>query len=204
MMPPENIEPNDLWNQITAMPRPHRLVDFPRKNEQGEPLCQVAIFVLTQGETQAATKATEAWVRKALKEESALPGANERSEGYATLFETRAALEILCRACKRPGNLKLPFFPSPEKMSEFLSVDEVGVLYHSYLIVREELGPIVSKMGQEEMDAWVEKLAVGGAADPLSFISLAARSEFMMYLARQCWNARTANSSPTTQPAAST
>ena len=45
--PPPNIQPQDLWDQITTMPRPYRIAPFPRKNAKGEPIGEIAFVVLT-------------------------------------------------------------------------------------------------------------------------------------------------------------
>jgi len=139
-------------------------------------------------------------VRKVLKGESVgVPGANERSDGYTTLYENRAAQEVLARACKREGNLKMPFFPSVDAIGDLTS-DEIGVMFGQYNIVRSQIGPIVSIMSTDEMNAWIERLAIGGQADPLAFLTLAARSDLLMFMASQLHSSRTANSSPTAPP----
>jgi hypothetical protein len=195
-MPPTNISATDLWMQITAMPRPHRIVDFPRTDPNGQPVAQVAIVVLTQQESFAVSTSTERFVKKMLKDNGATASRDERSDGYETLYETRACIEILWRACKKADDPTKNFFPTVEAIAQ-LTTDEVGVLFRAYGTVRIEIGPVVQMMTQEEYDAWIERLAVGGSAVPLSFMTLAAQTELLMYSARQLHASRMDNSSPT-------
>lgn len=198
--PSPALSPADTWTQLTALPRPHRVVDFPRKGPDGATVGQIAIVTLTQGESMSATNSTERVVKKLMKEEGgAVPGSNEKSEGYTTLFENRAAIEVLFRACKKPDDLDKPFFPTIEAIAKHLTVDEIGVLMNLYNIVREEIGPIVSRMSEEEMDAWIDRLVQGGrAADPLALLTLAARTDLLIYMADQCSRSQTDSSSHTT------
>ncbi|WP_437767184.1 hypothetical protein WMF27_20510 [Sorangium sp. So ce281] len=201
MPPPESeISAAELWLQITSVPRPYRLVPFPRKAPDGKAIGEIAMVVLTQEESMAATASTERFVRKMLKEQGALPQNGEVSAGYSTLFENRCSCEVLFRACKRKEDISRPFFPSIEAVAQKLTTDEIGVLMFNYTRVQSELGPIVGKMSQEEMDAWIERLAVGGSSFPLDSLSLAARSQLMLYMASQLYSSRMASSSPGTQP----
>ncbi|MDI3282113.1 hypothetical protein QHF83_02285 [Polyangium sp. 15x6] len=200
-MPPKDIKPYDLWEQITALPRPHRVVPFPRFNEDGESLGDIAMVVLTQEEVTAANISAEKYVRKTFKDNvGEIPMVNEKSEGYANLFSSRASTEILFRACRKVDDVEKAFFPSREAIGQRLTTDEVAVLMNHYMRVQSELGPIVSNMSQEEMDAWVEMLAEGGNAYPLDLLSSVQLTTLLVYMASQLHASRKANSSPGTQP----
>lgn len=199
-MPPSDISAADLWAQITAMPRPHRVVPFPRNGADGKPMGEIAMMVLTQEESMLATTATDTYVRKLMKDNNSLPGKDEASGGYATLYENRASLQILFRASKRADDLTKPFFPTVDTIGAKLTTDEIGVLMMHYLRVQSELGPISGEMNQETVDAWIERLAVGGSAFPLGFLSLGAQSTLMISMASRLWASRTASASPGSQP----
>jgi hypothetical protein len=205
-MPPSesDLSARDLWAQITAIPRPHRIVDFPRNGPDGKPIAQFAMMVLTQDESMLATASTERWVKKLLKDNGCLPGKDEVSGGYHVLFENRASLEILFRSAKRIDDLSKPFFPTVDTIGARLTTDEIGVLMTSYLHVQSQLGPILSEMGQDEVDAWIERLAKGGSSNPLPFLSLGALSHLVTSMASRLWSSQMASGSPGGQPVAPT
>jgi hypothetical protein len=159
---------NDLWDRICAMPRPHKVVDFPRKGADGQPVGQIAIWVLTQQEQEACAAEANKKTRELLKDES-----RDKSRGADTdndLYRNLAADEVLYRAC-RTLDLKDAFFPSASKLREKLSVDEVGVLITHYYSVQSELGPIISSMSKEESEAMLDTLKRTGERYPLDSIS---------------------------------
>lgn len=202
--PPAAISAPDLWTEIAASARAHRLVPFPRKRADGTPFGDIAMQVLTQEESKAVTTSTEAFVRKMLKSNEALAQNGEPSIGYATLFENRASEEILFRAARRAGDVNRSFFPAIEEIGRRLTTDEIGVLMFEYRRVQTEIGPIVARLSQEELDAWIERLATGGSAFPLDFLSLGAQSDLLMYMAKRLWISRTDSSSAGGPPAEST
>jgi hypothetical protein len=191
--PPEHIEPDDLWRQITTMPRPGRTVPFPRKNpETGEPVGDVHIWVLTQREQMECAAAAETCARERLK---TAPKGSETSRGYIDIYENEASCQVLYRACRRAKNHNIPFFPSIEAVRGLLG-DEVGVLVSSYLTIKSELGPIVDEMSEEEVDAWCRRLAEGGSRTPLDLHSLDALKTLAISLARRLYPFLTGTGSP--------
>ena len=179
-MPPTNIDPSDLWAQITALPRAHRVIESPLMLN-GNPV-PIAMVVLTQEESQLCTVEAERFTRKMLKD-GGLPKSDEMSEGYRNLYETRAAAEILYKACKKSTDLTKSFFPSVSEIAKRLTTDQIGVLMQQYILVQQEVGPIISKMTPEEFDAWVEKLATGGSAHFLGLLTSAAQNQFILSMA---------------------
>jgi len=190
-MPPTDISPIDLWAEITRVPRPYRIVDFPRKGPDGKPVAQIAMTVLTQEETMLTISMTEKWVRKTMKADACLPGKDEPSNGYQALFELRATLEVVYRSSRMVGDLDKNFFPTPDTIGTKLTKDEVAVLGMAYARVQADLGPIASEMDEEMTEAWIETLAVGGSAVPLSGLSLGAQSQLMLSMASRLWASRT-------------
>lgn len=196
-LPPSHISPRDLWMQLTAIPRPHRIVDFPRKGPDGNPAATLAMLPMTQAESYAATVETERFVRKLLKADGGeIPGSRDRSEGYTTLYENRAAQEVLFRVCKQSDDISKNFFPIVDEIGKQLTVDEIGVMMRQYAIVCAEVGPNVSTMSQEEFDAWVTRLAEGGRGDFLGFLTAAAKIDLLMYMASALYKLRTVSPSP--------
>ena len=133
-----------------------------------------------------------------------MSGAGEPRLAYELLFETWASCETLHRCCRKADDLSTPFFLTVEAISKNLSADEIAILLLAYNQVRAELGPIVSEMNQEEMDAWIEALARGGSTIPLASLSPGAQSRLVLYMASRLCPSPTDSSSPGSQPAALT
>ena len=173
------LTPSELWVQITAMPRPHRTVDFPRMNDKGEPVAQISMQVLTQEEQITASIESERFSRKHIKD---MPKSSEPHRGYDDTYNNQAACEILFRACRRVDDMTLPFFPSPSAIRQNLTPDEVGVLVRSYYIVQDEVGPIIAKMSSEETEAWIMRLKEGASGVPLAYLSPEAATQLVLSL----------------------
>ena len=187
------LTPSELWTQIIVMPRPHRTVDFPRLGENGEPVGQITMQVLTQEEQITASIESERFTRKHLKE---MPKSSEPHRGYDDTYNNQAACELLFRACRRADDVTKPFFPSPAAIRQNLTPDEVGVLVRSYYIVQDEVGPIIASMSEEEVTAWIKRLGDGGSAVPLAFISPEQQSRLALSMALRLYTSATGISSP--------
>ena len=183
-----------------AMPRPHRVVPFPRKNAEGISVGEVAIRVLLQEECLAAKAASERYVRRILREQEAKgPTRGESGQGYADLADLRDAMEILFRACRNTDDLEKGFFPTVDAVGKHLTTDEIAVLVLNYRRVQIELGPIQSEMSTEEMDAWIDVLARGGSAYPFDSLSSGAQSQLMRFMACRLAGSPMDSSSPGSQ-----
>lgn len=196
--PSENIPPHEAWLEVTKTPRANRVCDFPRNDPvTGEPICQIAMWVLTEEEQNACQAAAELFTRKLLKE---IPKGDEARRGYDDLYNNAAAIEILYRACRRPDDLSKPFFPSPAEMRRHLTIDEVGVLFNQYMTVQVETGPIISLLSEDEVQTWVKRLGEGGSRFPLDFLSSEALKTLAWHLALQLFNLQMDTTSPGSQP----
>ena len=192
MGPPENIAPADLWAQITQTPRPSRIVDFPRKGEDGQSLGQIRLQTLTQSEQMESASSAERVAKKFMRE---VVSTAEQNLGYDSVYRNAAAVEILFRSARKVDEPTRFFFPSPDEMRKRLTVDEIGVLMNAYLVTQTELGPIVSQLSEVEAEAWIERLAEGGSRVPLAFLSSEAQSELLWRMASQIQILRTEQSS---------
>lgn len=194
--PPDD---TDLWTRLTAMPRPSKVVDFPRKDPSGAPVGQVAIWVLTQEEQSAAAAAAQNITQKIVKE---VPKKEDAQRGYDDVYDNVAAAEVLWRACRKPGNLLVPAFPSPTELRARLTVDEVGALLNHYYAVMADLGPVTAGMGSEEMDALVERIAKSGERFPLDLLSPGLLRTLAFSLACRLYTLQRDKSSAGSQPEA--
>lgn len=193
----EQIEPSDLWLALTALPRPHRVVPFPRRLPGSEaPVGELAIWPLTQEEQMAANAEADRWTKRLLKDPQLKDQANL---GYHHTYANEVAIQVLWRACRDPKRTERSAFPSPALMRERLSTDEVGVLFNHYCTVQSEIGPIVAYMSTEEREAWILRLQEGGSAFPFDSLSWEQQRTLVTSMASQlvsCWMAMCSLGSP--------
>ncbi len=201
---------NSLWERVTALPRPFRIVPLPIFDGNGNSVGDVHMQVLTHQELMAARAAGERHVRDTYlkfktadgKSEGSVPKKDEASS-YEDLEANANTIEILYRSCRRvedPSDThsgpKWPAFPSPAEMRKRLTNDQVGVLMRAYLQVQVETGPIVASMSKEEVDAWIERVAKDGSTVPLASLSWGAASELILRMAYRLHRSSIATSSP--------
>ncbi len=197
-LPPPNVKPVDLVAEFMARPRPHRKVESPLLDNSGKKI-EMTMWILTHREQQICLINAEKFTTKLLREMGmSTPKSDEKSEGYHSVFDNRIAAEVLSIACRKNENIMDPCFLTAEIISAALSTDQIAVLYNTYLLLQKELGPIVSKMEQYEMDAWVDVIQKGGAINFLASTTLEAKIQFLQYLASQLSNLPTDNSSSST------
>jgi len=175
------------------------VVDFPRfKPGTTEPIGQLAIRPLLQGEQLAASIAAEKAVSAELKDSP------KDSTGREVAFSNASAVEIIFRACRDANDLNRPAFPSTKAIRDHLTTDECGVLFNQYLVVSNEVGPIISGMTIEERDAWLDKLEEAGSnLDFLASYSPVALRTFLSGALERVRNLRTLVTSVGSQPVAS-
>ena len=177
--PPKDIDPSDLWAQLATAPRPHEIVDYPRFREDGAPIGQVGIVVLTFEEQLACSRDAGKFTRSFLKEKDLAPEAPD----YVEIYRSQAALEVLIRCCRKPNNIDHRMFPSLEELRRKATGDEIDVLLRQYLQVKAKYGPIISQMEEDQVDVWVERLAKAGSSLPLGLFSWDALAELTLRLA---------------------
>lgn len=189
-LPPQNIPASTLWAKLQEMPRPHKVVDFPRNTPDGKPAGQIAIFVLTQEEQMICAAAAEKFAKEKLKD------GRKEEIGYETIYANEAVVQTLFRACKDSENVNASAFPTPEWMRKNLTSDECSILFERYVTTQFELGPIVSRLSEEELNAWVDRLAEGGlAASPFILLSPETQRVLAHFMASQIVESRKAKSS---------
>lgn len=190
-------DPTALWLALTKIPRPHKVVDFPRNDpETGKPVGQIAIWPLTQEEQMVCNAEADRYAKALLKDAQQKGEANF---GYEHTFGNESAIQILFRACRDPQDLNRAAFPSTTLMRRKLSADEVSALFNLYLVVQVELGPIVRNMSPEELEALVRRIAEGGSAFPFSLLSLETQVTLLRFMASKLvsfWTATTSPGSP--------
>lgn len=192
--PSKEIPSSQLWLRLQEQPRPSKLVDFPRKGPNGEPIGQLRIRILTQEEQMVCTAEAENLARKHLKE-------GKKDElGYERLFSDSVCVEVLYRACRDAEDPEKPAFPAPTEMRRQLTTEECAKLFEHYLTVQLELGPTVATMSDEELEAWIDRLVEGGSAFPFDLLSSDLQKLLVLHMAFQLRHSRTDKSSAGSQP----
>lgn len=176
-LPPKDISASQLWSKLSGMERPYKLIDFPRTGEDGQPIGQVAIRILTQAEQLAASAAAEKVARDVLKEQ------NKDTYGYERVYADGVCVELLYRACRDPENLQQTAFPTPKDVREKLTTEECAVLFRNYLTAQLELGPSIYELSDEEAEAWIDRLVEGGSFAPLDSATSDVVKLLTMYMA---------------------
>jgi hypothetical protein len=201
--PEKKEEPKDesgsqIWQLLTAIPRPTRKVPLPR-NLPGtrETIGEIPVWPLTHGELIESNAAAEQRMRTLFKDENKK---DELNLGYQHSFANELAVQHLWRACRDPDDLNKPAFPSPKAMSLQFTGDEIGVLYNHFLTVQSEVGPITSSMSDEEYEALVRRIAESGALDPFDTCSWEVQRTLVRTLASQLYDFWMATSSVGLQP----
>ncbi len=151
---------------------------------------------LSQSEQMACTSEADKFTKKMLKEAQRR---EEENLGYEAMFSNECAVQVLFRACHEVENAGKPIFPSPLALRDKLAADEVGALFKLYCQVQTELGPIITRMSEEEMEAWIVKLEEGGAHEPFAFFSLETQLRLVSFMASlivKSWTATRSAGSP--------
>jgi hypothetical protein len=201
--PPKDADASELFQLLTKLPKPSKLIDFPRKNpETDEAVFQLALVPLTEAEFMGARAAAEAYARMMLddKDKSKTPG---DSLGYKDIYVNALYVELLARACRDPKfpTLKVPVWPQgAQQIRQMVFPDEIAILFESYSFWQSEAGPIISHMDLEEMRAWIALLAKGGSSVPLASLSSGAKNELLIFMAAQLLSFWTGSSSVGSPP----
>lgn len=197
-------EDPDLWQKITALPRPWKAVDYPRNGADGQPIGQIAVVILLQEEQSLAAASANDAARKLIKE---LPKAGESQTGFEDVYRNFAAAEVLWRACldkaQMENGIERKVFPSPAELRRKLNVDEIGILFSNYLTVQEELGPIISNLNAEEVKAWITRLKESGSKLPLDSLSSEGLKSLVLILVGLLPSSPTDSTSPGSPPSSS-
>lgn len=200
--PSPTLEPCDAFLALTKQPRPHVVTDFPRDDENGNPICRIAFWVMAQSEQLLVARDAERYCRSLMREEKGdVPKQDEQSHGFHDMYRNEAAVQLLFRICRDPDNVKRPFFPRIQDVRE-LPTPEIGVLMAMYWEAEDELGPVQHNLSDEAYEAWVELLAKGAGAFPLSRASSGLKNELLKRLASDLWRLQTTGGSDSFTPAA--
>ncbi len=201
MAMPPIMDSHKLFAQLASTVRPNKIVPFPRNNpETNEPVFNIAMVIMTTQDAMIVSAAAEKMARQMLKDN--VPNKEDQAKGYDQIFNNVSAIETLYRVCRDPEDLEKKVFPSPKAISDVLTTDEIAILLNHYFTVQVELGPIVGSMTDDEIEAWIQKLAEGGQSSVyfLNSFSWEALKELVIAMAVRSWTSQMDKSLPTGQP----
>lgn len=175
----EDISPD--WARICEGTRYSKIIPFPRKGADGEPVCYLRVRNLTVIEANSANaiahqKAVDSFRRADPDYKGPI---DTTAPAFRTAFDNASAIEqikIQCRTLEDPSK---PFFPPADPKharsaaENVLSMDEVAALMQQCLIVRNEQNPLKYEMTDEQILQLVERARVSENPDFFwSFVSL--------------------------------
>ena len=166
-LPPGDEPPSETVRKLMDRARiPFAVVEYPRFDETGQPVCSVHIRVLTtQEETLALAAARKAVARLVAGTESY----KERPDEIEANERIKHMLAVAVRDEKDPSK---PFFRGGVVELEYATTpEELAVLGRVYANVRAKIHPQLSDMSEAECEAWLETITKGYLADPFSYPS---------------------------------
>lgn len=191
MAKPPEVPANELFAKLLERPAPSEVAPFPRLDENGDPLFDVRIFVLTQNEREAAMAAARKRVKELIGDDS-LPGLS-----LDEMLGDQTAKELLARAVHQDQLIPNQQENEPPRYARLfanahdvgrLTSDEVACLFGAYLLVQRKYGPVESSFESErEINAWVERLAEGANSFPLALLQSHQRDTLLGLLAQRLW-----------------
>ncbi len=194
MGPSEDVPAADLFAALSARHTPSEVVDYPRKNGRGEFDHQVRVLVLTSGQhDEARLRAQERLKNRGMRtDDLAKSPLLQETLGDAVAREllTMALVNEKPMAGSDEGEPAYTrVFPTATHMENVCTSDELTALFNLYLMVQSKFGSLDSTVSsKEEFEAWINRLAEGGASYPLGVFSFHSLAEFCLSLAQAHWN----------------
>ena len=164
--PPKDISPQELWSKIIELPRPTKIINFPRKNENGEFDCQLKLMILTFEDFINSRLNIEKYISSKINELNI--DSSELNTIKNTLNQSRYISEILFKTCRDIDDISKPFFPNLDLVDKLISPEESIILFSEFAEFQSKFAPI--GLNQDENVAWIDKLIIGGSYSMKFFI----------------------------------
>lgn len=201
MKPPnkEAVSPSELWTKLCE-PRPSEVIPFPRKDKQGNSVGDIRIQVLRmEDHNRARLLATKA-LKDSVKEAGLadLTRDENETESVKEVLGDLIANELLCMAClsveshgeDEMGNpIYARIFHTPKQIRSVLTADETVILFNAYRQVQWNYGPFEKTLNDDDdIEAWVTRLAEGGSEFPLLVLPLPQLAELTLGLSEKIYS----------------
>lgn len=184
--PPKDVEPSELVRRLMDTKRPSEVVPFPRNDDDGVPIAEVRLIVLTQYEIDCCCANAEVYTRKMLKELHKLTDEQTNSvrrEAWEEIYNNAKCVEVLYEACREAGDVSKRAFVAPDSLRKLMTTDEAASLFRSYEVVQYKFGPLWRVLSDAEIEQWIEKLTAGVGAYPLAGLAPGALVQLVISMA---------------------
>lgn len=196
-MPPTDVNPGDLFGRLCQSPRPTTVVDFPRKDPvSGKPVAQMRLVALTMADHDDARLQAKETIKEHVKDRGDLS-----IKLVEEILGDLVARFILMKACRwtkavkgredKADGTQYPYVFA--ELGDFekaqISADELAVLFSMWEKFQHDSGPMYCDVAtEEELNAWIVRLAQGASDHPLSRISLPQLADLTVLLARRAYS----------------
>lgn len=147
--PPKDISPQELWSKMIELPRPTKVIDFPRKNENGEFFLKLKLKIMT----------LEDYSRINCNVKSKISNIKNESKKIKNILEKLLYFNELLFECSMDCNNN-HFFPNADVIPKIITEEEFCFIYFQFIELQEKFNPI--HLNQEQADIWSEKIIEGG------------------------------------------
>lgn len=190
-LPPTDIPPSELFRKLLERPRPSQLVDFPAASDFLVGRLRIQVLMHHEHDEVRET------VQRYYTEKKKLSAEEQKSPLWAEVIADHTAAELLSRACVQEHPIPAPegepqvypkVFADGLQVKKVVTSDELTVLWTLYQMIQRRFGPYEGLIASpEELNAWIEKLAVGASAFPLSQLSWHHLVDLAMQLAARAY-----------------
>jgi hypothetical protein len=156
------------------VPRPSEVIDFPRKDEAGNPIAKIRIQVLTSEEHDKAREDAHARLKK-----KGITNDDMSAPAIREVLGDAIAKELIAMSCltanNQSGDPDRPLYGREFRNANDvgkLGADEILVLFNTYHLVQHKYGPIERNLSESDVDAWIVRLQEGAAEFPLLNLAL--------------------------------
>lgn len=169
--PPADEEPSSLFLKLQSAELPSEVVTFPRVGKDGKPF-EVRMLVLpSTALTQAKFSANKFVEKNGIGKDSVV------TEAISSVIEDHCAMAILSAAIVEPnpiGNdargkpIYKRVFITAKMLDDYLSRDEINVLFRMWQAVQWKYGPFeMAPMNESDVNSWIKVLTEGSHSFPL-------------------------------------
>lgn len=188
--PPDDVPASELFLKLLE-PQPSEVIDFPRRQANGEPYGQIRIQVLDIDAHERARKT----VHRQLKQKDEITGDDYKDATIQEVAGDMVARELLALACVTAKSMDLGdgketyarIFRNADDLKK-LRANEVAFLFNAYILVQAKYGPFEKTIGSpEDVSAWIKRLQEGGSEFPLLRLELPPLVELAFSLAERAY-----------------
>lgn len=184
--PPSDVAPSELMRRLMATQPPSEILPFPRKGDDGQPVFEYRLRVLTQQEIDSCCANAEQYTRKLLQGQLKITDAevkHVRAEAWAEIYNNARLVELIFEACRDKDDPSRHLFTAPGLIRKLLTADEQAAIYHAYELVQAKYGPLWSQLSDAQIEEWIDRVVKGADLHPLSQLGPVALAMLVISMA---------------------